>query len=193
MHLVKEWWSCISIRLWSCMYQYQGGDMVHRTRQHVFLWYTGGMHLVKELWSCMHQYNNKIITHKFSIALFPSVALWYTGGMHLVKELWLCMYQYNNKIITHKFSIALFPSVVLWYTGGMHLVKELWSCISIKVGTWLGARQDALAPRSVRGLGKLIMRGDRKVSANFTGLLCSRKSCWVPDFVTLVREIVILV
>ena len=35
------------------IFEYHSEVVVHRTHQHTALWYTGGMHLVKELWSCI--------------------------------------------------------------------------------------------------------------------------------------------
>lgn len=52
---------------------------------------------------------------------------------------------------------------VLIVTVQMSFVKDAWARLCRGAASWLSARQDALAPRSVRGVGKLLMRGDRKV------------------------------
>lgn len=51
--------------------------------------------------------------------------------------------------------------------GGVKFVKDLWSQVWTKIHAWLEIRRDALAPRCVRGIGMLLMRGDRKVHIYF--------------------------
>lgn len=60
--------------------------------------------------------------------------------------------------------------------GGTRLVGEAWTRLRGGVGGWLKARQDALAPRSVRGIGKLLMRGDRKLISVLASSLDSATS-----------------
>nr|KAG5688860.1 hypothetical protein BaRGS_005235 [Batillaria attramentaria] len=60
--------------------------------------------------------------------------------------------------------------------GGMRLLSDTWSRLRGGVGAWLEARQDALAPRSVRGIGKLLMRGDRKLISVLASSLDSATS-----------------
>ncbi|XP_076437470.1 transmembrane protein 245-like isoform X2 [Babylonia areolata] len=88
----------------------------------------------------------------FSVRCFQAL-LWAHVLVRLWMHLWLILI------------LLLLPLINLGLKrlGGMRLVREVWLRINEKVGSWLTARRDALAPRSVRGIGKLLMRGDRKL------------------------------
>ncbi|KAL8571413.1 hypothetical protein ACOMHN_065245 [Nucella lapillus] len=109
--------------------------------------------------------DNKETETSFSVRCFQAL-LWAHVLVRLWMHLWLILI------------LLLFPLLHLGLKrlGGMRLAKEVWSRISDSVGSWLTARQDALAPRSVRGIGKLLMRGDRKLIGVFESSLDSATS-----------------
>ncbi|XP_070175104.1 transmembrane protein 245-like isoform X2 [Littorina saxatilis] len=84
---------------------------------------------------------------------FLLMCLWAHVLVRLWMHLWLILI------------LLLIPLIHLGFKklGGMNLVHDIWSRITGSVGSWLRTRQDAVAPRSVRGVGKLLMRGDRKL------------------------------
>ncbi|PVD35729.1 hypothetical protein C0Q70_02692 [Pomacea canaliculata] len=83
------------------------------------------------------------------------VLLW----AHVLVRLWM-----------HIWLVLIFVLLPLIHIGlrflvQMSFVKDAWARLCRGAASWLSARQDALAPRSVRGVGKLLMRGDRKMVA----------------------------
>lgn len=88
---------------------------------------------------------------KFFVALFWGI---------LLSRLWIHMWVFQ--LLPIPIGIYLFKRLMS-RTGAWDFVESWFWLVFAKLKAWVLIRQDALAPAPIRGLGKLIIQGDKKV------------------------------
>lgn len=78
----------------------------------------------------------------------------------LLTRVW--MHMWVLQLLPIPFAIYLIKLVVVW-SGAWSYVQELLHGWYDKLKQWSNERQDALVPAPIRGMAKLVIRGDQKV------------------------------